>query len=275
MKCWNCNQHGHRKAECPEIRCFKCGRMGHMARNCTDSRPPRRRGGRLRFGSFSCPDPEPFHPLNRSQSQLCVSSPEHECAQLQTPVYQELDVYQPRQHQLRQREPRTALQTEKQEDSHLTRPTPQQLHLHQGQPSTGRETGEQRDTDLSRPIPQQRHVHQGQPSTAGHTENQQDADVASPTLQHRSSSSFDKMRNFWQEAAVQPKGPTARNCGDSPSPPPIPARQREPSTALQTGKQADTHLTRPTALRSTVSKSDTQLRASIEQPKVSFWFHRT
>ncbi|XP_070176785.1 uncharacterized protein [Littorina saxatilis] len=45
-KCWNCNEYGHRKAECPEIQCFKCKRFGHMARECTG------------YSSYRSPSPE-------------------------------------------------------------------------------------------------------------------------------------------------------------------------------------------------------------------------
>jgi len=34
MKCWTCNQPGHRKLNCPQTACFFCGRSGHLKRTC-------------------------------------------------------------------------------------------------------------------------------------------------------------------------------------------------------------------------------------------------
>jgi len=34
MKCWTCNQTGHRKINCPQATCFFCGRSGHWKTTC-------------------------------------------------------------------------------------------------------------------------------------------------------------------------------------------------------------------------------------------------
>jgi len=38
LKCWTCNQTGHKKLNCPQAICFFCGRPGHLKRICLDYR---------------------------------------------------------------------------------------------------------------------------------------------------------------------------------------------------------------------------------------------
>lgn len=53
MKCFNCDQEGHRANECTEprkereggrgpMKCYNCQGEGHMANNCTEERQERR-----------------------------------------------------------------------------------------------------------------------------------------------------------------------------------------------------------------------------------------
>jgi len=70
MKCWLCDQIGHKKINCPQATCFFCGRLGHLKRVC------------LNFRLAKMYDQEKHRPSRPSTNTHTTAEKEHSAARI-------------------------------------------------------------------------------------------------------------------------------------------------------------------------------------------------